>query len=70
MGQGGHQGEIEFSLKDGLFDATSAGTLAAQVADASTHFDRKTFFNTAVSSLPNLELKARIAMLADLVNEH
>ena len=59
-----------FSLKDDLFNATSLGKLADQMAAASKHFERNAFFDEAMSALPALELKARITMLANLLQDH
>lgn len=59
-----------FSLKDHLFNQESVTYLADLFADSDPRFRRKTFTDEVMSKLPDLELKQRISMIADVLADH
>ncbi|XOV83988.1 MAG: DNA alkylation repair protein [bacterium] len=61
--------ESTFSLKDELFNASTLGLLTANVAAAYPRFQRKAFERQVLSRFGELELKARIACMAQTLNE-
>ncbi len=58
----------KFSLKDHLFNRDTVGYLAGLFAAADRGFPRDRFIDDAVAAFPSLELKARIAHMADVLS--
>jgi 3-methyladenine DNA glycosylase AlkC len=56
-----------FSLKDALFNAESVGRLAAYLRDADPDFPASRFVADVIEPFGRLELKARIAHIADVL---
>lgn len=61
--------ETSFSLKDQLFNETSVSKLATGLRRAQPKFRDKEFLDKSLAAFPELELKARIAFMADLLAE-
>lgn len=59
-----------FLLKDHLFNAETVGALAARFAAADPGFDADAFTARCLSRFPELELKARIAWIAEVLENH
>lgn len=59
-----------FSLKDQLFNAGSVGQLADQLAAARAHFPREAFIAECLARFPDLELKARIDWMGEVLARH
>lgn len=59
-----------FSLKDHLFNPQSIGRLAGFFGDADPTFDRDGFEAEVLAAMPELELKARVSMIADVLAGH
>ncbi len=59
-----------FSLKDALFNQAKVDWLAGQFAGAVPGFDASAFTAAVMGRLPALELKARIGLIADVLQDH
>ena len=59
-----------FSLKDELFNKAKVEKLAAGFVVADTNFDAKQFVKDVVRKFPELELKARIGHIADVLEKY
>ena len=59
-----------FSLKDQLFNAEKVRYLAGLFAQADTGFDSSGFQRAVMARLPDLELKERINLIADVLAHH
>ena len=59
-----------FSLKDHLFNEEKVSYLGALLEDAIEEFDREEFESSVMSRLPDLGLKQRIAMIAEVLADH
>ena len=59
-----------FSLKDHLFNPQTVGWLAGLLADVDPAFDRDGFEAEVLSAMPELELKQRISMIAEVLATH
>ncbi len=59
-----------FSLKDELFNADKVAYLAQLLADGVPGFEQAEFERRVMSKLHDLELKARIHWIADVLSEH
>ena len=59
-----------FSLKDELFNQRKVTYLATLLADANTNFDQAGFEKTVMARLLELELKERIAHIADCLEQY
>ncbi|MEM9564001.1 MAG: DNA alkylation repair protein [Actinomycetota bacterium] len=62
--------EPRFSLKDELFNAEKVAYLAGLLCDGVPGFDRARFESEVLSQLTDLELKARINWIADVLTAH
>ncbi len=62
--------EKRFSLKDHLFNRETVGRLADWLAVADPGFDRDGFVGSIMTAMPDLELKQRITLIADVLGEH
>lgn len=61
---------MRFSLKDHLFNRDKVAGLAAEVAAVYPAFEAERFVGDAVARFPELELKARIAWIAECLRVH
>lgn len=59
-----------FSLKDHLFNVEKVSYLGGLLGEAITGFDRARFEATVLERMPELELKQRIALIAEVLGEH
>lgn len=59
-----------FSLKDHLFNEEKVVYLGALLHGAINDFDRKSFEDAVLARMPDLELKQRVAMIADVLADH
>ncbi len=59
-----------FSLKDQLFNANKIAYLSDLFVTADSDFDGQLFQNSVMAQLPALELKARISMIAKVLEQH
>lgn len=59
-----------FSLKDHLFNKAKVSYLGDLLDGAVHGFDRRSFEGVVMARLPDLELKQRIAMIAEVLAEH
>ncbi|NND04132.1 MAG: DNA alkylation repair protein [Acidimicrobiia bacterium] len=62
--------EVSFSLKDELFNPETVGRLAGWLHDAWQQLDVAAFERDVLAEFPELELKARIAHIADVMAIH
>lgn len=62
--------EEPFSLKDHLFNEAKISYLGSLLTGAIPGFDRGGFEDEVLSRMPDLELKQRIAMIADVLADH
>ncbi|MEM7099299.1 MAG: DNA alkylation repair protein [Pseudomonadota bacterium] len=62
--------EKNFSLKDQLFNEETVSELADALGGAHRQFDRAAFLKQVLDKFPELELKARIAHIVDVLGEH
>lgn len=59
-----------FSLKDHLFNREKVEYLSGQLGDAVVGFDQEAFESAVMDKLPELELKERIAWIAEVLRSH
>lgn len=59
-----------FSLKDHLFNEEKVSYLGGLLSDAVEGFDRVAFQSAVMGRMPELELKQRIALIADVLSDH
>lgn len=59
-----------FSLKDHLFNRESVSYLAGLFASADSDFDSARFERAVISAMPDLELKQRVSMIAEVLADH
>lgn len=62
--------EERFSLKDHLFNPERVSYLGGLLDEAVDHFDRESFETAILSRMPALELKQRIALIAEALDDH
>jgi 3-methyladenine DNA glycosylase AlkC len=60
----------KFSLKDHLFNKESVSFLADLFVAGDSSFNKKKFVNEVMMKFPELELKARIGFIAEVLGEH
>jgi 3-methyladenine DNA glycosylase AlkC len=59
-----------FSLKDHLFNAEKVAYLSALLSKSVGGFDRDRFESSVMERLPHLELKQRVALIAEILVDH
>jgi 3-methyladenine DNA glycosylase AlkC len=59
-----------FSLKDHLFNAEKVAYLASLLDAGLTRFDRDAFERSVMERMPELELKQRISLIAEILADH
>lgn len=59
-----------FSLKDHLFNSDKVAYLAGLLADSLRDFDRERFERSVMERMPDLELKERVALIAEVLADH
>lgn len=62
--------EEKFSLKDFLFNKETVGYLTERFEGADPSFDGQAFQAAVMQRMPELELKQRITMIADVLGDH
>jgi len=60
----------KFSLKDHLFNKEKVEHLAELIKSADTSFNEKAFIKDVLADFPNLELKARIVHIREMMHKH